>query len=399
MKILLTSNASYDPPRGGSTRSNLVWLRALAGAGHRCRVVSASLDEDSDTEVDGIAIRGVKNFVQRSHVLGEEIREFEPDFVLVSSEDLSHVLLRDASRAAPGRIVYLAHTPQWFPFGPESWHADPKATDLVRQSRAVVVIGRHMAGYMEQHTGVHPMVIHPPIYGEPPFARCGAFDAPLVLMINPCRVKGLDIFLALAERFPYLEFAGLVGWGTTTADKEAMGQLKNVRLLSSVPKIEDALSQARLLLMPSVWYEGFGLIAMEAMLRGLPVIASNSGGLVEAKRGTGYVVPVRPVARYLMEFDETHMPKPVIPGQEISGWAEALETLTTSHGAWEHESEQSRKVAENFVGGLDATAMARMLEGLGPAVQKPAAPHRAVDELTPAQRALVLQRLMRRGSK
>lgn len=393
MKILLTSNASYDPPRGGSTRSNLVWLRALAAAGHRCRVVSAALEGDCDSEVDGIAIRGVKNFVQRAHVLGEEIRGFEPDWVLVSSEDLSHVLLREAGRAAAGKIVYLAHTPQWFPFGPESWHPDPRATEMVRHARTVVVIGQHMASYVEQHAGVEPVVIHPPIYGEPPFARCGAFQAPLVLTINPCRVKGLDIFLALAERFPHLEFAGLVGWGTTTADKEAMGRLKNVRLLASVPRIEDVLAQGRLLLMPSVWYEGFGLIAMEAMLRGLPVIASNSGGLVEAKRGTGFVVPVRPVAQYLQEFDEMHMPKPVIPDQDIEPWAAALEQLTTSRDVWEQESARSREAAEAFVGKLDATEMERMLASLA----RPAT--RAVDELTSEQRALLLQRLMRRGSK
>ena len=45
--------------------------------------------------------------------------------------------------------------------------------------------------------------------------------------------------------------------------------------------------------MPSIWYEGFGLIAMEAMLRGVPVISSDSGGLKEAKHGTGFVVPVQ----------------------------------------------------------------------------------------------------------
>ena len=397
MRLLLTSNASYDPPRGGSTRSNLVWLRHLAGAGHTCRVVSAALHDDSESERDGIAIRGLHNFIQRAHVLGEEIRAFEPDWVLVSSEDLSHVLLREAARAASGRIIYLAHTPQFFPFGPESWNVDSRATAIVRDSRAVVTIGSHMAAYVGKHAGVHSVVIHPPIYGAPPFRQCGGFDRPFVLMINPCRVKGLDIFLALAGRFSALQFAGLIGWGTTSEDREAMARRPNVRLLASVPDIEEVLSQSRILLMPSVWYEGFGLIAMEAMLRGLPVIASDSGGLVEAKRNSGYLIPVRPVERYLPEFDEMHMPKPVIPEQDIEPWAAALHQLTTNPDAWKRESEASRTAALAFVNQLDAASFERMLAGLEPAAAAP--PTRSADDLTPAQRALLLQRLMRRGSR
>ena len=82
-----------------------------------------------------------------------------------------------------------------------------------------------------------------------------------------------------------------------------------------------------LLLMPSLWLEGFGLIAMEAMLRGLPVIASDSGGLVEAKAGTGFVIPVRPLERFEPVFDETHMPKPVDVPQNIEPWVDALQIL------------------------------------------------------------------------
>ncbi len=395
MRVLLASNASYDPPRGGSTRSNLVWLRHMAAAGYECRVISAAIDHDAESSPDGISVRAVRNFSQRAHLLGEEILGFEPDWVLVSSEDLTHVLLREAGSAAPGRLVYLAHTPQWFPFGPESWNPDERATAIVRQSRATVVIGHYMAGYVERHAGVKAHVIHPPIYGNPPFAQCGAFDAPLILMINPCAVKGIGIFLGLAERFPQLEFAGLIGWGTTSADRDHMARLPNVRLLASVPHIEDALSQARLLLMPSVWHEGFGLIAMEAMLRGLPVISSDSGGLLEAKTGTGYVIPTRPVERYLAEFDEMHMPRPVMADPDLAPWFDAVSTLTSDPVEWQRESARSRTAAEAFVSALDAAAFARMLESL-PAAP---APSRAIDELTPAQRALLLQRLMRRGNR
>ena len=40
--------------------------------------------------------------------------------------------MRTRSRAcaycsAPGRVVYLAHTPQFFPFGPAAWNPEPQA--------------------------------------------------------------------------------------------------------------------------------------------------------------------------------------------------------------------------------------------------------------------------------
>ena len=46
----------------------------------------------------------------------------------------------------------------------------------------------------------------------------------------------------------------------------------------------------RILLVPSLWGEAFGLVVVEAMLRGIPVLASNVGGLVEAKLGVDYIL-------------------------------------------------------------------------------------------------------------
>jgi len=388
MKILLTSNASYAPPRGGSTRSNLMWLRHLAAKGHACRVVSAAVAADAESVHNAIRIRSVKDLPRRASVLHAEIREFAPDFVLVSSEDLSHVLLRDASRCAPGRIVYLAHTPQFFPFGPESWNPDSKASAIVKQSRAIVAIGAHMAGYIRQHLGAEASVIHPPIYGRPPYPKFGDFANGWLLMINPCAVKGISIFLDLARRFPQLPFAALTGWGTTSDDRRALAALPNIRVLDTVPNIDDVLAQSRMLLMPSLWYEGFGLIVMEAMLRGLPVIASDSGGLVEAKSGTGFVVPVHPIERYRMEFDETHMPRPDVPEQCVTPWADAVTSITSSRAVYETESENSRAVALEFVSLLDAADFEKLLLSRKPAPAR---------HLTPEQRTILARRLRERG--
>lgn len=362
MRVLLTSNASYEPPRGGSTRSNLIWLEALAAAGHAVRVVCPAHDEAGETTRRGIAILRVPELARHVERLSEEITRWKPDWVLVSSEDLSHVLLREAFRVAPGRLIFVAHTPQFLPFGPESWHPDAAATALVRQARGVVVIGHHMAGYVREHLGVRPVVIHPPIYGTAPWRRLGRFTNRYVLMVNPCVVKGVTVLATLARRMPQLAFAALAGWGTTAADRALLAELPNVTLLESVPDIEDVLGQARLLLMPSLWYEGFGLIAMEAMLRGLPVVASNSGGLAEAKAGTGYVIPVQPITKYRAEFDDNYMPRPVDVEQDVTLWMAAIAELTTNETAWEAEAARSRAAAERFVGALDARDLERYLQ-------------------------------------
>jgi len=397
MRVLLTSNASYDPPRGGSTRSNLAWLRHLSSQGHVCEVVSPTVDGAGDrtSPLDGVTIHGVRDLSFRASVLGDHIRRFQPDWVLVSSEDVSHVLLLEAGKTAPGRVVYLAHTPQFYPFGPESWHPDQTASEAVKNAAAVVVIGRHMAGYVREHLGREALVVHPPMYGAPPFRRFGRFGSGFVLMINPCVVKGISIFLALAERFPEIEFAALNGWGTSAADRVALASLPNAKLLQNVPDIEEVLAAARVLLMPSVWYEGFGLIAMEAMLRGLPVIASDSGGLKEAKEGTGYVIPVRPVARYEQVFDDTLMPRAVVPEQDVEPWAVALRTLLENEREYWREAECSRQAALRFVSALDIADFERMLLQLTPAAE-PVRQAQRVDplqNLDAAKRALLLARM------
>jgi glycosyltransferase involved in cell wall biosynthesis len=402
MRILLTSSATHHPARGGSTRSNLIWLEHLALNGHQCMVVCPGDADASHSTREGVPIAAFKNLVRRRAVLREQIQRFEPDFVLVSSEDLSHMLLREACSAAPDRIVYLAHTPQFYPFGPASWNPDLHAASLIREARAIVAIGNHMQAYIRQHLGREAAVIHPPIYGEPPFARFGAFGEGWVLMINPCVVKGIRIFLALARAFPATPFAALKGWGTTAADLEALAELPNVTVLDTVPNIEQALSRSLLLLMPSLWYEGFGLIAMEAMLRGLPVISSDSGGLAEAKRGTRFVIPVRPIEKYEPEFDENHMPKPVEVEQDIAPWERALAALVGDHDTYAAEAEASRRAALRFVGSLRASRMEDMLLGLGasgPIAAVEPKPGGPLENLSPARRALLLRKLRERAQK
>jgi surfactin synthase thioesterase subunit/glycosyltransferase involved in cell wall biosynthesis len=365
VRILLAANACYVPPRGGATRSNISWLERLAAHGHECRVVAAApapAAGGAPAPPAAFAVYASPSALRRGELLREQLREFAPDAVLVSSEDVAQPLLAEAQRAAPGRVVYLAHTPQFFPFGPESWHPNAPGTELVRSAAAVVVIGRTMADYVAQHLGRRPQIAHPPIYGEGPWPQLARFDAGWVTTVNPCAIKGLAILLALARALPDCQFGALPGWGTTGADRGALAALPNVRLLPSSPAIDDVLRATRVLLVPSLWYEGFGLVVVEAMLRGIPVIASDSGGLVEAKQGTRFQLPVRRITGYAPEYDERGLPRALVPSQEVAPWVEAVSALGADRELYLDESRRSREAAARFVASLDLDVLERCLE-------------------------------------
>jgi glycosyltransferase involved in cell wall biosynthesis len=404
MRILLTANASYVPPRGGATRSNLIWLDQMARAGHVCRIVCGASGEGAGLGYhESITVFPVEDPARRLEALRRQVPEFHPDWVLVSSEDLGHRLLREAQKGAPGRVVYLAHTPQFFPFGPASWNPDPRGAELVAQAAAVVAIGQHMAQYIERALGRPVVVIHPPIYGAGPYPNYANFERGFLTMINPCAVKGISIFLEIARRLPEYQFAAIPGWGTTSEDRRALGRVPNIRLLPNPKDIDELLSQTRLLLNPALWYEGFGLIVMESMLRGIPVVASDSGGLKEAKRGTGYVIPVRTIEQFDPVFDEHAMPRPVVEENDAAPWVAAVQELLTDRAAYQRESAASRQAASRFVSGLNAGDLERLLQSLEPAradLSTRAAPGMTprvtMESLSPEKRALLLDRLRRR---
>jgi glycosyltransferase involved in cell wall biosynthesis len=418
------------PPRGGSTRSNLAFLKLLADHGHGVRVIAAAAEARTpeqqlelwremneqelgtlDTAVDdgrfhdlgGIEVLSVRDLVRNLRVLHEQLVAFEPDWVLVSSEDVGHTLLKEAFRIAPERLIYLAHTPQFFPGGPASWNPDQAGVAAVRSAPAVITISKAMAAYLKQHLGVHATVIHPPIYGHGSFPALGDFDNGCLGMVNPCAVKGISVFFSIADRLPNEKFAVLPGWGTTHHDLAQLAARPNVVIAPRVRKIENFLEKLKILLMPSLWLEGFGLITMEAMLRGVPVIASDSSGLREAKAGTRFLIPVNLIEQYQTAFDERSLPKPVVPHQNIEPWIAAVRSLVSSRAGYEAEVERQQSMARTFVSNLDASAIEHFLTNLvKPAASLPdrARPLEAVFEtLSGAKRLLLLKRLTEQQTK
>src|SRR5438309_10539305 len=97
MRILLTATASYAPPRGGATRSNLVWLDHLAHAGHQCRIVCGLSGPGAELRRhESIAILAGDEPGRRIQVLRQEISVFQTERAVLSIEDTATVLPRAA---------------------------------------------------------------------------------------------------------------------------------------------------------------------------------------------------------------------------------------------------------------------------------------------------------------
>ncbi|HEU4325820.1 MAG TPA: amino acid adenylation domain-containing protein [Roseiflexaceae bacterium] len=428
MRLLLVENLVCMPIHGGANKANQVVLEGLARLGHECRLLARSTSaqgagerqqflallheqglavEEGGDGVDvftsaGVRTFGVTDVGRLCGVLREQIRSFAPDWVLVSSEDSGQTLLETALQAAPDRVVYLAHTPQMFPFGSDSFVPSEAGTALVRRAAGIIADGQRTADLVERHTGIAPTVIHPPVYGQPPFPEHGRFDQGAITLINPSAIKGLPIFAGLARRFPEAPFAALPGWSTTAADRRLLESLPNVARWKPVGDIDSVLARTRVLLVPSLYQEGFGIVTVEAMLRGIPVLASDYGGLPDAKLGVDYVLPISPILRYEAGFDDRGYPVAVVPPQDLTPWATALRALLTDPAEYARVAGASRAAATAFVAGLGIAPFEAYLQGLstrGGAVAQPAQPadrHGRLQTLSPEQRALLARRARQR---
>lgn len=107
-----------------------------------------------------------------------------------------------------------------------------------------------------------------------------------VTFINPVGPKGVDTALEVAARCPEIPFCFVEGWKLSAEARTELtarlSGLPNVRLRPSTSDMRSVYSEARIILMPSKWDEAWGRIASEAHFSGIPVVASNCGGLPES---------------------------------------------------------------------------------------------------------------------
>jgi glycosyltransferase involved in cell wall biosynthesis len=159
----------------------------------------------------------------------------------------------------------------------------------------------------------------------PPFIAPGRYATQTTrqtaLFVNPIPKKGVEIAIYLARSFPKLHFDFVESWPMDVLRRryyvDSIKMLPNISRHLPVRDMRVFYARARLVLMPSLWEEGWGRIVAEAQQSGIPSIASLRGGLPEAVGKAGILV-------------ESYM--------NIDSWRDAVQLMMESDADYERLS-------------------------------------------------------------
>ncbi|MBZ5596315.1 MAG: glycosyltransferase family 4 protein [Acidobacteriia bacterium] len=324
MRILILS-ASYSPVLGGLQTATRALARHLVEKGQRVVVVTNRYPRSLPPQetIDGVSVRrwlfltpglehlrrGRPDLLAASsyfypatlHQLGRLMGDFQPDVVNVHFPDnqIPHVLW--ARRRFAFRLVVSLHGNDV-----ERWSSMETRTDagstgfksLLRDADAVTACSRYLlrqAAKVESSITPKAHVIHNGIDLER-FEDRSCYPHPRPYLLAYGRLvyqKGFDLlvraFAQIAPMYPDLDLI-IAGEGAERNELERLSAQSGVgsrvyfQGRASQPEIIRLLNGCRLVAVPSR-HESFGIVALEALAAGRPVLATRVGGLPEVTEG------------------------------------------------------------------------------------------------------------------
>jgi len=149
--------------------------------------------------------------------------------------------------------------------------------------------------------------VHVEEFGYTPVARKDPGDTKIILMAGRAddRFKGIDLLIQAGEVLAS-ERRDFEIWVTSSDQAKKRPWLRLVGWREQAA-VRELYTQSDICVVPSLWDEPFGLVAVEAMASGRPVVVSEVGGLqhIPIAGETGFVYPrtdFRAMAGYLRQL-------------------------------------------------------------------------------------------------
>ncbi|KAF5708554.1 glycosyltransferase family 4 [Fusarium mundagurra] len=302
--------------------------------------------------------------------LQEEIRGFSPTHI-ISNDGLSMKasLAPELAHLTMSRIA-VVHTAEQLPFGPFAGglpgHSSTKReADLFQQLDGIWSVSETIRKYALEHGQLETrfLVHHPWTYlvGKDHAIpdRVFNWDKKFVGMINPCPVKGASILVNVARKCSQLEFLTYMSWGADDATAKEMENLPNMTVRPCCAIEKDLWRDIKVLVVPSLWCEAWGMVVVEAHLRGIPVVSSNAGALSESMLGLDYIIPVSPITGQRDESGQY-----TIPEQDVAPWVKVITKLMQDRSEYERVSTTVRKETIKWLKGNSEADIETWLMGM-----------------------------------
>lgn len=268
------------PPRSlvGAWMATHAQLAHLAARGHDVTVIPTHAAPFVAYELDGVTVIPF----DRGRTLDDGARH--ADLVVSHAGDNGAAARAAAAHRVPNVRMVHGHL-----------------GDLARrcEGAALVVFNSHTLA-AEQRCPAPWTVCHPPV--DPTAYR--TIPGTHVTLVNLCEAKGGELFWRLARSAPHRQFLGVTGgYGAQYLERRP-----NVTVIGhTADMVTEVYARTRILLMPST-RETWGMVAVEAMASGIPVVAHPTPGLVESLAGAGIFVDRADGQGWLDTIERLHDP-------------------------------------------------------------------------------------------
>jgi len=211
-------------------------------------------------------------FLRRFH---EEVAFRRPDMIILwGGLLLEMTVMREARMAGIPVVFYLVN-------------AGYKHKETFRDVSVIVTDTRATAQlYKERHS----LVCHPVgKFIDPALNKAAERRPDFITFINPSFEKGVNVFMPLAklaaQECPEIKFLVVQSRGRWGAALQVLkyqpSDFPNVRVIGHQKNMKPVYGATRALLLPSVWHESGARVIAEALINGIPVLASDTGGSAE----------------------------------------------------------------------------------------------------------------------
>jgi glycosyltransferase involved in cell wall biosynthesis len=204
-----------------------------------------------------------------------EIKSRRPDMIILwGGLLLEMAIMREAREAGIPVIFYLVN----------SGYKDPST---FRYVSLVVTDTQATADLYKQRFN---MQCHPiGKFIDPSLIKAPERKPEFITFINPSFEKGVNVFMPMAklaaQEYPEIQFLVVESrgrWGNALKVlKFNKTDFPNVKIIGHQKDMRAVYANTKVLLLPSTWHESGARVIAEALLNGIPVIASNTGGSSE----------------------------------------------------------------------------------------------------------------------